>query len=71
MMTVFIAVLVTCTNANLDVQIKCEIGASKEVWASMETCEKEAPSIYGRPIRCISTEVELTGTAAGKKVKLK
>ena len=69
MMTIFIAIIISCTNTALERTIHCDYGNSDEVYASQAQCEKDAPKAYRRPVRCISVDVEMKGTE--QKVILK
>lgn len=59
-MIIYIAIMMTCTNANLEQTISCTWGASEGVYKSKAQCEIEAPKTYRRSVKCIDVEVGRT-----------
>jgi len=68
-MTIWIALMISCSNTNLDRTIRCDYGQSDEVYASKAQCLVDAYHTYRRPVKCIDVVVEMKGT--DKKVILK
>lgn len=68
MMTIYIALMLSCTGSIKDPNISCDYGASEEVFRDKATCESMAPKMYKRPVRCIDVDVEMKENV---KVRLK
>ena len=68
MMTIWIAVMMTCSNSYLVPEIKCTWDATEEMWGSKAACEKEATKSFKKKFICIDVEVEMKGLPKGIKV---
>ncbi len=71
MMTIWLAIIMACSNTRLSVDIKCDLSGSEEVWSSKESCEKEAGKGIKTPFRCIDVEVSMKGLPENVEVRLK
>ena len=71
MMTIWLAVLMTCSNSYLRPDIKCDMEGSEDMWKDKATCEIEAHKLYKRPFRCIDVDVEMKGLPKNVEVRIK
>lgn len=62
MITIFVAVILTCTTSPSDPNIRCDYGASDDVYYDLYSCQKYATKSYRRKVKCISVDVEMKET---------